>query len=178
MTDQRFAQVVAQYEKLVYTICYQFTHNHHTAQDLAQETFLSAYTHMDGCPEDNMKPWLARIATNKAKDHLKSAYNRRVRPPGEDGLPEDAKVLYISQQQPEDLAVGREELAGLEAEIRALKEPYHKVAVLYFLEEKGVDEIAKGLERPPKTVHTQLYRAKKLLQQKIGKGGDEDGTVS
>ena len=56
------------------------------------------------------------------------------------------------------------------AEIRALNEPYHMVSVLYFLEENSIDEIARRLERPPKTVHTQLYRAKQLLKNALERG--------
>ena len=51
--------------------------------------------------------------------------------------------------------------------VRELKEPYLQVSVLYFLEERSVEEISQALRRPPKTVHTQLFRAKKMLQQKI-----------
>lgn len=50
MTSDEFSQLVRQYERLVYTICYQFTKDHQLAEDLAQETFLSAYTHRDDCP--------------------------------------------------------------------------------------------------------------------------------
>lgn len=77
MTSDEFSQLVRQYERLVYTICYQFTKDHQLAEDLAQETFLSAYTHRDDCPPGSYKPWLARIATNKAKDYLKSRPSRR-----------------------------------------------------------------------------------------------------
>ena len=52
--------------------------DYHEAQNLAQETFVSAFTHIDSVSEQNLRAWLARIATNKAKDFLKSAYNKRV----------------------------------------------------------------------------------------------------
>ena len=167
MEHSQFGEIVEQYEKLVYTICYQFTRDHHTAQDLAQETFLSAYRHIDGCDPEGYKPWLARIAANKARDHLRSAYNRKVTPPGENGLPEDGNVLFIQPQQPEDITLEKDSVRRIAEDILALKEPYHHVAVLYFLEECSVEEIAKRLDRPPKTVHTQLYRARKMLQQKL-----------
>ena len=44
VTDEAFEQLVEKYQKLVYTVCYQMTKDPHTAEDLAQETFLSAYT--------------------------------------------------------------------------------------------------------------------------------------
>lgn len=67
-----------QYEKLVFTVCYQLVHDYHESQNLTQETFLAAYRHIDTYQGENYKPWLIRIASNKAKDYLKSAYARRV----------------------------------------------------------------------------------------------------
>ena len=180
MNEEQFTGIVRQYERLVYTVCYQFTRDHHIAEDLAQETFLSAYAHLDACPPDSMKPWLCRIAANKAKDHLKSAYNRRVSAQSEDLMPEGGAVLFRKDELPEDITIAKDEAGRIEADIRALKEPYHMVAVLHFLDELSVDEIAKQLHRPPKTVHTQLYRAKRMLRDKLfpTEGGGEHGTVS
>ena len=73
MTNEKFQEMVEQYEKLVFTICYQLVRDYHEAQNLAQDAFVSAYAHIDTVTEDNLKAWLARIATNKAKDYLKSA---------------------------------------------------------------------------------------------------------
>ena len=165
MTSDEFSQLVRQYERLVYTICYQFTKDHQLAEDLAQETFLSAYTHRDDCPPGSYKPWLARIATNKAKDYLKSAYHRSI----VSGLQGMVDVLN-AMPPPEDITIAKDEAARIRDTILALKEPYHQVAVLFFLEEKSVDEIASALRRPPKTVHTQIYRAKQLLQNAIERG--------
>ena len=68
---------------------------------------------------------------------------------------------------PEDLTVTEDEAAAIRAMVRALREPYLQVSVMYFLEERSVEEISRALRRPPKTVHTQLFRAKKMLQQQI-----------
>lgn len=168
MTDSKFGELVTQYQRLVYTICYQLVQEHHTAEDLLQETFLAAYRHKETCPtDDGFKPWIARIATNKAKDYLKSAYNRRVQTEDEHGLPEGkgSKVLFMHPSQPEDITIENEAVRQITNEIKNLKEPYLQVSVLYFLEERTVDEIAQILCRPPKTVHTQLYRAKQMLQK-------------
>ncbi len=50
-----------------------------------------------------------------------------------------------------------------------LQEPYKMVSFMYFLEGKSICEIAKILQRPQKTVQTQIYRSKKILQQKMKK---------
>ncbi len=177
MTNEEFGRVVEQYQKLVYTICYQMVRDHYEAQNLAQETFLSAYTHIDRCREEDMKPWLCRIASNKAKDHLKSAYVRRVQlareeedaqentGPGRRGIPPGG-----TEASPEELYTAADGAEAIREMIRSLHEPYLKVSVLYFLEEKDVDEIALTLGRPRKTVQTQLYRAKQSLQKMIREG--------
>ena len=174
MTTEQFSVMMRQYERLVYTICYQFTRDAQLAEDLAQETFLSAYTHREDCPPDAWKPWLARIASNKAKDYLKSAYHRRVSAADDDAMPTVAEAL--STDQPEDVTLAKDAAESIRDEILALKEPYLKVATLFFLQQRSVEEIAQALERPPKTVHTQLYRARQMLQKAL-KGGLSNGIV-
>ncbi|WP_418718133.1 RNA polymerase sigma factor [Candidatus Allofournierella merdipullorum] len=167
MTNAQFAGLVEQYQRLVYTVCYQLVQDHQLAEDLTQDTFVSAFTHMDSCPPEHYKPWLARIAANKARDHLKSAWARRVRAPGDDGMPQAPPPGAAAPPGPEDLTVTEDEAAAIRQMVRSLKEPYLQVSVMYFLEERSVEEISRSLRRPPKTVHTQLFRAKKMLREQI-----------
>ena len=163
MTQREFSQFVAQYEKLVFTICYQFVKDYHEAQNLSQETFLSAYRHI-------YKPWIARIATNKAKDYLNSAYSRRVTLAADEETSVET-IASIRQddpsEQPDEVYISKESSGTIEQMIRSLKEPYREVCVLRFLEEKDTQEIAQLLGRPKKTVETQLYRARAILQKQI-----------
>ncbi len=163
----QFVQMMQQYERLVYTICFQFTKNHHVAEDLTQETFISAYAHRDVLPLDHVKPWLARIATNKAKDYLKSAYSRKTEPTDDSSFEQNATVLFAREECPEALALSKETVQEIQGEILALKEPYRQVATLFFLQDKQVGEIAHMLKRPEKTVYTQLYRSKQILKEKL-----------
>ena len=86
LTGLEFTALVSQYQGLVYTVCHQMVQDPETAQDLAQETFLAAWRSIDRCPAGYEKQWLVRIATNKARDHLKSAWNRRMSVPGDEVL--------------------------------------------------------------------------------------------
>ena len=74
--------MVQKYQALVYTVCHQLVPDAGDAQDLTQETFLAAWRAIDRCPPGYEKQWLARIASNKAKDYLRSAWVRRVNTPG------------------------------------------------------------------------------------------------
>ena len=80
MTTLEFNALVRQYQGLVYTVCHQLVPDEGDAQDLAQETFLAAWRAIDRCPPGYEKQWLARIASNKAKDYLRSAWARRMTP--------------------------------------------------------------------------------------------------
>ena len=61
-------------------------------------------------------------------------------------------------------SLGYSDLAAL---VHELREPYLKVSELFFLQECTVEEIALALRRPAKTVRTQLYRARHILQEQI-----------
>lgn len=168
MTEAEFSEFVTQYEKLVFTICYQFVKDYQEAQNLSQETFLSAYRHIDYYKGDNYKPWIARIATNKAKDYLGSAYKRRVQLASREEDTIESMVVHPmvdSAPLPDEYYIEKESELKVEKTIQALKEPYRQVCILRFLKEKDTDEIARLLDRPKKTVETQLYRAKGILQK-------------
>ena len=162
MTQKEFEQLVAAHEKLIYTVCYQLIGNHHTAQDLTQETFLTAYRRIDACDPASYRPWLTRIAVNKAKDYLKSAARRET--------PVEVLPEVSARDGPEELLLHAAGEEDLRKRIWTLKEPYRAPAVLFFLEERSIPEIARALSRPEKTIYTQLSRAKKLLQKHL-KGG-------
>lgn len=173
LTNAEFTELMQQYQKLVYTVCLQFVHDPHTAEDLTQDTFLSAFSAIDRCDPQYYKQWLVRVAANKCKDHLKSAWVRRVEsmdaaPPG--GREEERRPTGEPPDPapgPEDSLLARVRTEELTDLVRGLREPYGRVAVRYFLDEKPVADIARELGRPPATVQSQLFRAKLLLRQQI-----------
>ncbi len=165
MTTEQWQKSIEQYEKLIFTICYQMVHDYHEAQNLTQETFLSAYTHKESCQMETVKPWLARIATNKAKDYLKSAYFRKERMEISEGETDPSPL-------PEVIYLQKEGIEKIKKHILNLQEPYNMVSCMYFLEGKSIGEISQILERPIKTVQTQLYRSKKILREKMKKEGN------
>ena len=87
MTREHFSELMVRYERLVYTICFQLVRDAAAAEDLTQDTFLSAYIHRSSMPPGYERQWLGRIAANKAKDHLQSAWSRRTVLPGDEEMP-------------------------------------------------------------------------------------------
>ena len=161
MTREQFSALVLQYERLVYTVCFQLVRDAAAAEDLTQETFLSAYLHRDSLPEGYERQWLGRVAANKAKDHLQSSWNRRTVLPGEEEL---ARGLAPPA---EEAVLRRSAMEEMQAALRELKEPYRQVCRLCLLEERSPEEAALALGRPVKTVYTQLSRGKRLLREAL-----------
>ena len=173
MNNQDFSELMRQYQKLIYTVCLQFVRDPHTAEDLTQDTFLSAYTSIDRCDPAYYKQWLVRVAANKCKDHLKSAWARKVEAQDHESLPEPrgtplaGSALAAADPDPQDLFLEKSNAAELDEMVRTLREPYGRVATMYFLEERPVADIARALGRPPATVQNQLFRAKAILRKQI-----------
>lgn len=165
MDEGRFTQLVQQYTPLILTVCYRLTGDYQEAENLTQETFLTAYRAIDRFQGDHYKPWLVRIAANKAKDYLKSAYHRTTAPTA------DETLANLPQNQPLHEAIEEEEtLARIRSACEALPAPYREVARLHFLEDKSFEEIAAALDRPLKTVQTQGYRARDKLRKHLKEG--------
>ena len=156
--------MVQDHQALVYTVCHQLVPDVQEAQDLTQETFLAAWRAIDRCPPGHEKQWLARIAANKAKDHLRSAWVRRVNTPGDDVLALEGAPPGCQPEQQVLEMLGEEELTRM---ILALREPYKTPCRLVLLEQHTMAEAAQLCRRPPKTLEAQLYRAKKMLAQQI-----------
>lgn len=169
MTKEQFSALVLQYERLVYTICFQLVRDAAAAEDLTQDTFLSAYLHRDSLPEGHERQWLGRVAANKAKDYLQSAWNRRT------VLPGDREPARGLAPPAEEVALRRGAAAEIREAVENLRQPYRQVCRLCLLEERSVEEAALALGRPVKTVYTQLSRGRRLLREELERGGRHDG---
>lgn len=166
MTREQFTGLVSQYERLVYTVCFQLVRSGPAAQDLTQDTFLTAWVHRDTIPPGYERQWLGRVAANKARDYLQSAWNRRGVLPGDEAMPTGLAPPA------EEVALRRAGAAEITAAIQNLKEPYRPVCRLCLLEEKSPEEAALALGRPVKTVYTQLSRGRRLLREQLERSED------
>ncbi len=156
---EEFEVYIKQYERLIITICLSFTKNYFDAEDLAQQTFLSAYINYDKFDGVNFKAWISRIATNKCKDFLKSPM-RAV-----DSLSDEAcEELKDKGDSPEATLLKKYSKEDIHNLCDKLKEPYRTVSLNYFCEDIKLSDMARDTGQSLKTLQTQLYRAKKQLK--------------
>lgn len=158
---QTLEYFMKEYGRLVFTVCYSMTGDYFQSEDLAQETFVSAYRHLDSFDGKNEKAWLTKIASNKCRDFLKSAANNRVKPADDEVF----AVIPSAGQTPEEELLSADVKDRMAAFCGRLKEPYRSISVAYFLKEESPQEIADRTGKNIKTVQTQIYRAKAMLKK-------------
>ena len=167
--EQYYEYLIDTYQKLIYSICFKIVRDYFEAQDLAQETFVSAYKNLSSFDRKYEKAWLCKIATNKCLDFLKRADRRMV--PTED-------TYFLGQEEtslsPEENILEVELKKQLYERCSKLKQPYQDIAMDYFYYEITAAEIARKTGKKLKTVQTQIYRAKALLKKFYLKGGSHN----
>ncbi|HEY0548292.1 MAG TPA: sigma-70 family RNA polymerase sigma factor, partial [Verrucomicrobiae bacterium] len=72
-----YDQLVQRYQERIYATVYHMTSNHEDANDLAQETFIKAYSALKSFKGDSsFYTWVYRIAVNKTINFLKQRKNK------------------------------------------------------------------------------------------------------
>lgn len=157
--DKYLEELINQYGKLIFSICYKLTNSYFDAEDLAQDTFISAYKKLSSFDGQHEKAWICRIATNKCLDFLKGAERRSL--PTED---EFFISVKNSSPTPEESILDNEVKQKLYFICSNLKPPYDELAVDYFCNEMDTKEIAEKTGKNIKTLQTQIYRAKEMIK--------------
>ena len=166
-----FSELVTHYDRRVFRMAKQITQNDDDAEDVLQETFLKAYTHLDNF-QGNSKfyTWLVRIAVNEALMKLRKRRSDKTVPldepidTGEDEMPRE---IAVWDGNPEE-SYSREELASvLDQAIQSLKPAYRTVFILRDIEELSIEETAEALNLSISVVKSRLLRARLQLREKL-----------
>jgi len=145
--------------------------NEDDANDLAQETFARVFrARANFRLGDKFSTWLFTIAANLARNH----FRWRARHPNvslETGAddPEQSleNILPATDAPPNEQTLAAERAAVVRAEVARLPEDLREATVLCEWEECSVAEAAAILETTPKAVESRLYRARKVLRERL-----------
>jgi RNA polymerase sigma-70 factor, ECF subfamily len=166
-----FSELVKHYDRRVFRMAKQITQNDDDAEDVLQETFLKAYTHLDDF-QGNSKfyTWLVRIAVNEALMKLRKRRSSRTVPldePIDTGEDEVVREIAVWDENPEQ-QYSRDELGSiLEEAIESLKPAYRTVFILRDIEEMSIEETAEALDLSISAVKSRLLRARLQLREKL-----------
>ncbi len=166
-----FPQLVKKYSRRILRVGRNITNNDEDAEDVLQETFLKAYTHLDGF-QGNSKfyTWLVRIAMNEALMKLRKRKGDKVvsldeqLDTGEDTV---TREVAVWEGNPED-RYSQDEIRGiLDKSIASLPEAFRTVFTLRDVEELSTEETAEVLKLSIPAVKSRLLRARLQLREKL-----------
>lgn len=168
-----YTVLVGQYQAKILALCLRMTGNREDAADVAQETFVQAYRHLDRYDRQQpFRPWLFRIATNQCIDFRRR--NRRHVVAADETVLERASHPGAETETLVELAQDQEQVRRAVAD---LPDPYRTAVLLYYFQGLSYQEIAKQTALSVGTISTHLHRAKHLLKRRLSEEGvDPDGT--
>jgi RNA polymerase sigma-70 factor (ECF subfamily) len=75
---EAFEELIRKFQKMIHSVCYRMTGSQQDAEDLAQETFLLAYRHLDGFKgQSRISSWIYQIAINQCLNWQKRVRRRQ-----------------------------------------------------------------------------------------------------
>src|SRR5437867_6004013 len=160
-----FGSIVARYQSLLCSLAYSATGSLSQSEDLAQETFVTAWKQLADLREpEKLRSWLCRISRNLTHDALR----RQVREPIHQAAPlEEIQESPAPEPLPSDGAISREEEAILWRSIERIPESYREPLVLYYREQQSVENVAAALDLSEDAVKQRLSRGRKLLHEQV-----------
>jgi RNA polymerase sigma-70 factor, ECF subfamily len=165
--------IMQRHNRRLYRVARSVLGNDAEAEDVVQEAYVRAFTHLDGFRGDaRLSTWLTRVALNEA---LGRRRKRRafIDLKDIDALNDQgaARVIYLptahQQSDPEAAAARAEVRRQLEQAVDQLPNPFRVVFMLRDIEEMSVEETASHLGLRPETVKTRLHRARRLLRKSL-----------
>jgi RNA polymerase sigma-70 factor (ECF subfamily) len=159
--NEDFERVMRESYRLVYQVAYSVLGNAADAEEVAQDTFLTAYRKFDSLREgDKFRPWVARASWRLALNYRRGA----ARAMGRDG----AWVAgQGASETPETQASEREFELRLRAQVNLLPEKLKAVVLLIGVEEMDVRTAAGILGIPEGTVRSRLHLARRHLLREV-----------
>ncbi|MEA3437446.1 MAG: sigma-70 family RNA polymerase sigma factor [Thermodesulfobacteriota bacterium] len=158
---EKFALLVDKYKGPVYNLVYRLTGSRHDAEDLAQETFLTAYKSLNSFKtKKKFFPWLYTIAINQTRNHLK-----KKRPL----LVENVEDIKSDNRQsdkynPEINLIKHEQAQALASSIKRLPIALREAVILRYYFYLPFEEIARILIISLSGAKMRVYRGLEKLE--------------
>jgi RNA polymerase sigma factor (sigma-70 family) len=162
---EAFAKIVTRYQSLICALSYSATGDLKQSEDLAQETFLTAWKELGKLREPaKLRSWLCRISRNHTYDALKQRGHEPSH--GAESL-DVAAESPAPEPLPAEQAMTHEEQAILWRSIERIPEIYREALVLYYREHQSLETVAQNLDLTEDAVKQRLSRGRKLLQDQV-----------
>ncbi len=166
-----YDQLMRKYQERIYATVYHMTSNHEDANDLAQETFVKAYSALKNFKGDSsFFTWVYRIAVNKTINFLKTRKNRSFLSLNDldQQVEHDQELVELVSEQTPRRAAGLAELQEkLNEAMQKLSEDHRMVVTLHDVQGLSHEEIGKIMDCNTGTVRSRLFYARQQLQANL-----------
>lgn len=156
-----FAKLMTYYKVRVFNFGKSFFHNESDSEDFVQDVFIKVFTHLESFKGNSMfSTWLMKIAyttainsVNRKKDTT-SIEDDSIIPDHSGSTPEDTQIRLLTQQ-------------AIREAVAELPEKYATCVEMYFYYDIPYQEISEITDFPVNTIKSHIFRAKKLLKDKL-----------
>ena len=162
---QAFAGIVERYKSLLCAVAYSRTGDVGMSEDLAQEAFVKAWTHLKDLRDSTkLRSWLVTIACNLARRSLEN--KQRDVLAGAESL-ESSPDRAVEGLSPRELAINKEEETVMWRSLEQVPEPYRVPLILYYREGQSVQRVGQILGLSPNAVKQRLSRGRNMLKAEV-----------
>ena len=173
--NKSFEKLYKLTEREVWFTCISFLKNETTAQDIMQETYITAFLKIQSLEKSSqIRSWLNRIAVNKCKNYLKGKGEIQL----DDEIFENQAIVDERISIPEEYIsdkANREIILSIMQEV--LSDVQYQTVIMHYFNEMTVDEIAEVFECSRGTVLSRLNYSRAKMKTAIedyeNKSGDK-----
>ena len=160
--SQAFAELVKRYHRRVSALGMSFFKNSADTEDFVQDVFIKVYTKLkDFRGESRFSTWLLRIGYTTAINSIKR--RKEYLPLG------DETLLWDQDYTPEEMQMRRLTIETVRESITELPERFAICLDMYFFYDMAYGDICEVTGLPLNTVKSHIFRAKKMLKEKLEK---------
>lgn len=159
-----FEILVNQYQKLVYSIIARLVDNKEDVEDICQEVFIKVYQSLPRFAfQSKLSTWIAKIAYFTAIN-----YSKKHKGKNSIGI-ENLEQCHFTDQTPANIVEKKDISLFINQLIEEMPTQYKLVLTLFHVSEFSYLEIEEITGMPEGTIKGYLFRARKLLKEKIEK---------
>lgn len=144
----------------IYRFLLSLCHNHHTAEDLVQETFFRAYLNIENYDGKNIKTWLFTVAHNAFIDYYRKHKRTEVKEPT------FFSSLFDKRKTTEEKVVIDDEIKEIIEMIEGLPEKHKYAVLLYDFHGLSYHEAAQVMQTSLSYFKVLLFRGRQAIRNR------------
>ncbi len=155
---EAFARIIERYQRAVYAVAFSGVRDRALADDVAQDTFVVAWQRLDELRDEcRLAAWLCGIARNRARD-LRRQTQREIARDLDDVTHTTTPFDQLTEAESERVVA---------AALAQVPDVYREPLVLYYYEERSIDDVARSLGISAATTNKRLSRGRRYLADRV-----------